>query len=164
MKLSPLIKGLITGIVLLGLTLVYFYSKVPSNSPLQYVLYLVYAAGIAWTVIAYSRSEKYTGKFGDIFGQGFRCFIIITLLMTVFGGTFTTLHPEFAEQDAKLYKEYLDKEEKDKTPQEKDEMVANYKKYYTTRVVQGSIFGYLIPGVVFTLAGAGLLILKKKNP
>jgi len=164
MKLTPLYKGLITGVILVALTLVFYYSNVPSNSSLQYALYIVYAAGIAWTLIAYARSQNYTGKFGDIFGQGFRCFIIISLVMTVFGGVFTAVHPEFAEHDAKLYREYLDKEEKDKTPAEKDEIVTNYKKYYTFSVVQKSIYGSLIPGVLFTLAGAGLLILKKKNP
>lgn len=163
MKLSPLYKGLITGIILLTLTLAFYYSKVPSNSPLQYVLYIVYAGGIAWTLISYYKSEKFTGKFGESFGQGFRCFIIITLVMTVFAGFFSYTHPEFAEQDAKMFKEYIDKEQKDKTPAEKEEMVVNYKKYYTTRVIQGSIFGYLIPGIIFTLAGAGLLLLKNKN-
>lgn len=143
-------------------TLLVYQQKVPANSPLPYIIYLVYAVGIAWTLMAYVQSENYTGKFGDIFSQGFRCFIIVALIMVVFTVIFNRLHPEFAEDAAVAYKEALLKE-KSKTPAEVDAMVESAKKGYMTAVISTSIFGYLITGVIFTTIGAGLLTLLKKK-
>ncbi|MEI9946596.1 MAG: DUF4199 domain-containing protein [Chitinophagaceae bacterium] len=163
MKSAPIYKGIITGVAMIGLTLFFFYSKIASDSGYQYLVYLLYAAGIIWTLLAYARSPHYTGKFANIFGQGFRCFIIITLLMTIFAAVFSLSHPEFAEQDAKSYREYLEKEEKSKTPAEKDEMVENLKKHYTTGLIYSAIFGHLILGALITAVGAGIILAIRKT-
>ena len=90
-------KGLITGLVMIGITLGIFYSGQSAASPLQYLVHIVYAAGIAWTIYEYSRSAENTNKFGAFFLQGFKCFIVITLLMVIFTIVFNKLHPEFKE-------------------------------------------------------------------
>ena len=48
-KFTPLVKGLITGIVMLATTLLLIYTDQPANSGLQYIVYVLYAGGIAWT-------------------------------------------------------------------------------------------------------------------
>jgi len=161
-KITPLIKGAITGVLMIIATLLIYQQKVPSGSPLPYIIYVLYAAGIAWSLMAFAASENYTGKFGDFFAHGFRCFIIVTLVMVIFTGVFNQLHPEFAEQGAIAYKEALIKE-KNKTPAEIETMVANAKKGYLTAVISSSIFGYLITGAIFTTIGSGLLTLLKKK-
>jgi Protein of unknown function (DUF4199) len=161
-KFTPLAKGLFTATTILGLTLFIYYFKLPPDTKLNYLMYILYAAGIIWTLIEYHRFVNNLAKFGELFGQGFRCFIVVTLIMVVFKGIFIAAHPEFAEQDAKLYKEYLDKEIKDKTPAEKDEMVAMEKKQYTTKLIYSDIFGYLIVGSIITAAGSGIILLRRK--
>lgn len=161
-KISPLIKGLITGVAMLVFALVMFLTKQTAESNLQYVNYVLYAGGILWTVFDYSRSETYTGKFGDIFAQGFRCFVIITLIMVTFTGIFSKMHPEFAEESSVYYKEELLKTEKNRTPAEIEEKVALYKKQFTTGLVSTAIFGYLIMGTIFTAAGAGILLIRRQ--
>lgn len=160
-KITPLIKGTITGIMMVIMTLVLYYSKIPIESNLHYAVYILYAAGIAWALISYSRSASYTGKFGDIFGQGFRCFIVITLIMVAFTAIFSMQHPEFAEKAANYYKEDLIKE-KNKTPAEIEKLVADAKKQYTTSLVSLTIFGYLITGAIITAAGSALLLMRRK--
>lgn len=161
-KPSPLIKGLITSVAILAFTLVSFY-MLPAGSAWQYLPYVLYAAGIVWTLISYSRSAAYTGKFGELFGQGFRCFIVVILVMVTFTGIFSAAHPEFAEEDSKRYNDYLIENVKDKTPAEKAEMVATYKKHYTTSRIYTAILGYLIAGSVFTAAaGTGILLIRRK--
>src|SRR5882672_7195092 len=162
-KLTPLIKGIITGAVMLILILILFYTKQSAGSSFQYLVYIVYAAGIMWTLFDYSRAEGYTGKFGDLFGQGFRCFIVTALIMVAFTGIFTAAHPEFAVEDAKNYREYLVKEDKSKTPAEIDELVANVKKHYTTGVVWSAVLGYLVIGSLFTAAGSVLFIIIRRK-
>jgi hypothetical protein len=161
-RLTPLAKGLITAVVMLGLSLFIFYTKQSLDSPLSYLMYALYAAGIMWTLIEYRLFINSAAKFGELFGQGFRCFIVITLVMVMFTGIFSATHPEFAEDDAKLYREYLEKEIKDKTPVEKDELVANERKQYTTKLIYRSIFGYLIIGSIMTAAGSGVILLRRK--
>lgn len=161
-KISPLIKGLITGVTMLVFALVMYLTKQTAESNLQYVNYVLYAGGILWTVFDYSRSETYTGKFGDIFAQGFRCFVIVTLIMVTFTGIFSKMHPEFAEESSVYYKEELLKTEKNRTPAEIEEKVALYKKQFTTGLVSTAIFGYLIMGTIFTAAGAGILLIRRQ--
>jgi len=161
-KITPLVKGLITGIVMLATTLLLIYTNQPANSGLQYIVYVLYAGGIAWTLIEYSRLDSYTGKFGDIFGQGFRCFIIVTLIMVIFTAVFSLTHPEIAEEAAKQYKADLIINEKNKTPAEIEYMVESAKKQFTTSNISLAIFGTLITGSLFTAVGAGLLLMRRK--
>jgi len=160
-KLTPLIKGIITGVVMVIVSLVLYYSEIPVESNLHYAIYILYAIGIGWALISYSRSAFFTGKFVDLFGQGFRCFIVVTLMMVAFTAIFSMQHPEFAEEAANYYKEDLIKE-KNKTPEEIEKLVANAKKQYTTGLVSLTIFGYLITGAVFTAAGSALLLMRRK--
>lgn len=149
-QLTPAIKGLMTGLLMIGIALTSFYGRLAGDSPLQYLIYLAYTGGVAWTINSYKKSESYTGKFWDIFNQGFRCFIIVTLLMVLFTVVFSKMHPEFANTQTELYKAQLIKESTSKTPAEINEAVSNYKNGYTTMLVYSSIFGYLIFGAAVT--------------
>ncbi len=163
MKLTSTIKGLITGAVMLATALGLFYSKQPVESNLQYLAYIVYAGGIAWALISYSRSASYQNKFMDLFGQGFRCFIVVTLIMVAFTAIFTKMNPEFAKDGAKAYREYLIKEKKDRQLPEIEKEVALYEEQYTMRLVSASIFGYLIMGAVITAAISGIILFTRRN-
>lgn len=160
-KITPLIKGLITGTLMVGATLLLIYTNQPADSRLQYIVYLLYAGGIAWTLIDYSRSANYTVKFANIFGQGFRCFIIITIMTVIFTAIYSGMHPEIAEEAAMHYKADLIKEG-NKTPAEIEEIVRNVKKGFITGNISLAIFGTLIMGTIFTASGAGLLLMRRK--
>ncbi len=161
-KFSPLVKGLITGLLMLGLALGLSFTKQSADSGWSYLIYGIYAAGILWTLFDYSKSPDYKGTFGSLFSQGFRCFVVVTLIMVIFTGIYAKMHPEYAEQSAVFYKEELVKRSKDKTPAEIDKEVEGYKKSFTTSLISTSIFGYLVIGVFFTAAGAGLLLIRRK--
>ncbi len=158
-KLSPFLIGIITAVAMIIAAVFIFYSRQPASSLIQYAVYVLYGLGIIWALVQHRRSENYTGTFGDLFNQGFRCFIIVTLLMVLFTFVFTKLHPEFAEASAKYMREDLTAQKK--LPTEIDEMVAQYKNNYTTLIVFGAIFGYLIIGVVVTAAASFILSRRK---
>jgi hypothetical protein len=159
-KLDATKKGLITGLIMIGLSLAIFYTGQPFDSPLQYIIYIVYAAGIIWTSYDFSRSAENTNKFGAFFLQGFKCFIVITLLMIIFTIVFNKMHPEFKEDMAKAYNEELVKKG-NSTPAEITDKIAKMKDYYLTMLISGAIFGYLLIGAVIT-ASTSLLFLKRK--
>jgi hypothetical protein len=161
MNLSPLIKGIITSIAMIAVSLATYYG-LPANSPLNYLVFAVYAIGIIWTLTAYKNSPAFSGKFGDSFNNGFKCFIVATLLMVLFTFTFNKIHPEFAKESARLYKEQqLAIKNNSKTPDEIDAEAIRYKNGYTMAVVYGSIFGYLIIGAAVTALGS-LIITRRK--
>ena len=141
---------------MIAVTLGIYYSGQPAGTPLQYTIYGLYGIGIIWTLIAYRRSDQFTGKFGDLFMQGFRCFIVVTLMMVAFTFVFNRMHPEFAEESAKAYREHL-LEQKDKLLPSIDDEVASYQKGYGTVLVYGAIFGYLIIGAGVTAVVSGIL-------
>jgi len=154
--MSPLLKGAVTGVVMVALSLV-LASQLPADHPLQYSIYAVYAGGILWTLFDYRKSPAYTGRFADMFLQGFRCFIVVTLILVLFTGVSYKMHPEFIEEAAKVRKEEL-KKEGNKTPDEIEAQVEKDKGQLTTFVISTAIFSYLLTGAVFTAAGAGLLL------
>jgi hypothetical protein len=161
-RLTPALKGVITAILLIAVVLVSYYSGRFSDSSIQYLMYGIYGAGIVWTLIAFSRSGSYTGAFGQLFAQGFRCFIVVTLIMVTFTFVFNKMHPEFAEGSAEEYrKELIKNPPKDMLPPDIDKEVVEYKNNYNTIVVYGSIFGYLIIGAGVTAIISGLLIWRK---
>lgn len=159
-KLRPTIKGLITAIAMIAVFLGIYSSGKNADPRLQYLVYILYALGIAWTVVAYRQSPAYTGKFGDNFSQGFKCFIVVTLVVVLFYAIFNYQHPEFRDEAATAYKEQLVKQ-KDKLPPDIESEVATFKKQYSLRLVSGAIFGYLIIGAGVTAVLSALLSRRK---
>ncbi len=158
---TPLVKGAITGLLMVVTSMILIAANIAAKSPLQYLVFALYAAGIAWTLLAYSRSGNYTPKFSAIFGQGFRCFIIVTLIIVVFRGIYIYLHPEIAEEGARLYKEDLIRQG-DKQLPEIETIVAAAKKQFAAAEISLTIFGTLLSGAAFTVAGAFLLLMRKR--
>ena len=153
-------KGLLTGLLMIGLSLLFYYMDQPVESPLQYLIYVIYAAGIVWSLYSFSRSAEYTNKFGALFLQGFKCFIVVTLLMVIYTFVFNKMHPEFKEQMSVTYREELVKKG-NSTDAEINSNVEKMKSYYLTLMMSGAVFGYLLIGSVIT-AASSLLFMRRK--
>lgn len=143
-------KGLITGVLMIGLSLIFFYSKQANDNPYQYIIYFVYTLGVVWTLFDFAKKGEHRNKFGEFFLQGFKCYIVVTLLMVVFTLAFNKLHPEFRDQMAEVYRKDLIAK-KDKTLVEIETIVKQTKDYYIVMLISGAIFVYLIIGTVVTL-------------
>ena len=154
-------KGFLTGMLMVGLSLIFFYSNLPFESPVQYVIYIVYAGGIVWSILEFAKTANPSAKFGDYFLQGFKCFIVVTLLMVLFTFIFNKMHPEFKEEVAKAFREDMIKKG-DKTPAEMDNNVEKMKDFYIAVLLAGAIFSYLIIGAVVT-AAVSLVVKRRKS-
>lgn len=162
-KLSPSIKGLITSALMIAVFLGVYYSGKNAENRIQYLVYVIYALGIYWTVVSWRQSESFTGNFGDAFSQGFRCFIVVTLAIAIFYGIFNYLHPEFAEESAKALRSNLEESvnRNEIMPKDIEPQVAAFKKQYTLRLISKAIFGYLIIGAAVTAVLSGILTRRK---
>ncbi|MFN8305429.1 MAG: DUF4199 domain-containing protein [Ferruginibacter sp.] len=159
-KLTSTHKGLITGSLMILASLVFFYAGLPAQSPVQLLIYIIYTGGIVWSVYTYQPAEAKDNKFGSYFLQGFKCFIVVTLLMVLFTIVFNKMHPEFSTQMAEAYKAEL-KQKGNKTPAEIEKAIDDMKNYYLPMLISSAVFGYLIMGAVISLV-ASLLFMKRK--
>jgi Protein of unknown function (DUF4199) len=159
-KLSATYKGLITALLMIGLSLAIYYSGLKPDSQLQYLIYLLYAAGITWSIYSFSRSADNPNKFGAYFQQGFKCFIVVTLFMVLFTYAFNKMHPEFREEMAKAVQKEMEAKG-NSTPAEIASNVAKMKEYYLTMLISGAIFAYLLMGAV--IAAVASLLFTKRN-
>lgn len=162
-QLTSTIKGVITGIVLV-LFLIFYYYKFSSgtSSPIMYIEPLLFGLGIVWAIFGYNQSAGETQKFNKLFQQGFKCFVVATLMVTLYYIVFYKMHPELIEQNAVATKEYMLKNDKSKTPQEIDQLIASGKKNFITVIASMTMFQHLIIGAIVSAATAGILSLQKK--
>jgi hypothetical protein len=164
MKINPALKGLLTAAAMISVILAIYNAGEDAGTKWQFLVYIFYALGIVWTLFAFRRTAKFTGTFGNLFAQGFKCFIVVTLLMALFYGLFNYFNPAFKEIAANAYREALLgglAKDKNILPTAIDKEVATYKKQYTLKLVSGAIFGYLIIGVGVTAVTSILLTRRK---
>lgn len=159
-ELNATKKGLITGAVMIALSLLFYYSGQPFDSPWQYMIYAVYAGGIVWAIYGFSKTEENPNKFGAFFLQAFRCFIVVTLMMVVFTYVFNKMHPEFKDEMVKAYTKEMT-EKGNNTPDEMAKNIEKAKDYYLTMLISGAVFGYLMIGATLS-AVASLFFIKRK--
>jgi hypothetical protein len=155
-RITPIIIGLVTSLLMGGVLFWIYDSKKDINYQLQYLIYIIYGLGIAAALLVYYKSPSFTGKFGGLFSSGFRCFVIVTLVMVAITAFLTNRHPEYKEEAAVSQREYLVKE-RNRTPVQMDEDINTFKKQYMSRQVSAAIFRYLISGALITAVVSALL-------
>lgn len=163
MKLSSTIKGLITGLLMVAAGMGLYFGRFDESSKLQYISYLIYGIGIVWTIYSFANQKGSPSKFGVLFNQGFRCFIVVTLIMALYTLIFYKTNTALIEEKAALTRQELLKIETNRTQKEIDEMIETGKKNFPVMAASGAIFQYLFIGVVVTMATAGSLYLRNKN-
>lgn len=155
-------KGLLTGIVMILVSIVIFYMKENFENKLQYITYSVYVAGLIWALVDYSKRPDTEHKFGKYFSQGFKCFIVVTLLMVIFTAVFLFSHPLLRDEMGSVYRTDLLKTGNYTMP-EIDEKIMMAKKSFFPAMLMAAIFGYLAIGAMVTAIASGFLIQKRKT-
>lgn len=146
-------KGLITGLLMIAVSLGIFYVKGNFENGLQYIAYFLYVAGIIWALISFKKSSAENKTFKSYFSEGFKCFIVVTLLMVVFTFVFLKFNPSLKEEMAVNYKAELIKSN-NYTAAEIDKMVIKAKDFFVTMLVSMAVFGYLIIGALVSVIAA----------
>jgi hypothetical protein len=166
-KLTPLAKGLITGLLMVIAFWIPHFQNQTERNIFYYIVWVILGAGIVWTLIEFPNSPAYASKFGAYFKEGFRCFIVAILLLIIGMMVFYSTNPQYRERDAKKLRTEMENKrtatgQPQYLPKEIDAGVAVYKKYYIISIISVSIFGYLILGSVITASGSVILLSRKK--
>ena len=155
--------GLLTGISMILVSVIIYYTRGNFDNKLQYITYAIYVAGIVWTLLSYSKQADNQNKFGTYFSQGFKCFIVVALLMVIFTAVFLLTQPQLQNEMVVIYKAELLKTGNYTAP-EMEEKIAMARKSFLPSLIMGAIFGYLVIGAMVTAITAGVLVQKNKKP
>ena len=161
MMLNATRKGIITGTSMIVLGLLLISQKVSNTSGLQYLVFLLYGAGIVWAI--YPVAQKGTLAFKGLFNQGFRCFIIVALMMAVYTFVFFQFNKAQIDTAIETARQERLRTAKDRTPAEIEQEAKTTRKFYVPIMVSQTIFQYLLVGVVISTVTAGTLSLSRKK-
>lgn len=154
-------KGLITGLVMIGLALFFYYVlKLPVNEKEQYALFTVYVAGIAWSLFSFKQTAG-DKNFKSYFSTGFKTFIVVTLLMVVYTFIFFKFNTEYRDAGIAANNALLIKEG-NHTVAEIENQSKQLKKIFMPVMVGIATFKYLILGALVTAIGSGFLSRKQQ--
>ncbi len=129
------------------------------ENKLQYITYAIYIAGIVWTLFEYKKQNS-IATFKNYFSEGFKCFIVVTLLMVLFTFVFIQMHPEMKTQMEAIMKADM-LNDKNLMPSDIENRIANAKKMYLPAMLMGVVFGYLLIGALITLIASGFFSQKR---
>ena len=159
-KLTPTYKGLFVGVLMIAVSFVIYLTKGNFENKLQYIVYSLYVGGVVWTIIDFKKNEGVLPSFKDFFAQGFKFFIVVTLLMVLFTIVFILMHPELKDEMITLMQKDL-ASAKDLVQNDIDNRIASAKKMYLPAHIMGAVFGYLVIGALVSAVTAGFLSQKK---
>jgi uncharacterized BrkB/YihY/UPF0761 family membrane protein len=161
-KITATYKGLITGALMIVLSVCIYLVKKNFDNNLQYISYATYIAGILWTLFSFKKQTNNTATFKQYFAEGFKCFIVVALVMVLFTLIFILLHPELKEQMVNMMTTELAKQN-DITPLDIENKIASAKKAFLPSLLMGAVFGYLAIGALVTLITSVFITSQKKN-
>lgn len=152
-KISPTIIGVVTAIVIVALSILFFYKmNLPVNGNNQFVIMAVFSLGILWALAKFNRTNPYGRPFKDYFQEGFKTFIVITLLLVVFTYIFYKLNPQILENKIAESNQMVIAEG-NHTMQEIEENAQKLRKIFMPMMLSITMFKYLILGVLITVIG-----------
>lgn len=98
MKLTATYKGLITGAVMIIVSLFLFYGmKLEHDDPSQLVVIGIFIIGVIWSLVSFHRSATGPLTFKNYFSEGFKTFIVMTLMIVLYKGFFYHFNPQILE-------------------------------------------------------------------
>lgn len=154
--------GLLTGIVLIILSLFFYYIlKFPVNEKEQYALYTIYTAGILWSLFLYKKTSTEDKGFKNFCSIGFKTFIVVAFLMVLYTFIFFKFNTAYrdagiAQNNALLLKQG------NHTAAEIESHANQLKQIFIPVMLGITTFKYLILGALVTAIGAGFLSRKKQ--
>lgn len=156
-------KGLVTGLLMIAVMLILFYAlKLQPNSNLQYISFAIFTIGIIWSTSDFNKTATSKTKFSEYFSNGFKTFVVITLLMVVYTFVFYKLNPGIRDAQITLNSQLL-AETHTHTQQEIDANAAQMKNIFMPMMLGIITFMYLLLGSIITLLSSAILKQLKKT-
>ena len=153
-------KGIVIGLILIILTLATYFLNLGTNSPVQWIGYIIFIGGIIWSVMSYGKQINYNASFGSYFAHGFKVAAMVTAIMIIYFIIFILLFPEFKEKAIDEARKSM--QEKNNLNEEQIKAGLDMtRKFFMAFLIGGTLVGYLFFGALSALIGAAFT---KKEP
>ncbi len=157
---TPITKGIAISLILIVLSLVFYFMDLSQNKGMQYISYVIFIIAIIWSVNSYGKQIEYNSTFGNYFAHGFKVSAIVIVFMIIFSVIFIYLFPDMKEKGIEAARKQM--EAKGNVSQEQITMGLDFtRKFFMVFVIGGLLVFYLFFGAIGSLIGAGIT---KKNP
>jgi hypothetical protein len=156
-------KGLVTGAAILLLSALAYWIKGDFDNNIVLIAYLVYAIGIAWTMIGFHRQNSASG-FKAYFQQGFKTYIVVTLIMVCATWLFIRFNPAIRDNMVEFQRQQM-LASKEIAAADIEPQLATYRKFILPGYTMAAVLSYLGIGTLLSLLGAVFLNqLNKSQP
>jgi predicted PurR-regulated permease PerM len=152
--------GLITGgLMVLVSLLMYYQFHYPDTGTVKYVCFSIYTIGIIVSLLNFKNTNAYK-DFKDYFSEGFKTFVVVSLIMAIFTFVFYKMNPQIFEKTIEEINK-INALDSNKTPQEVIENGNKIRNIQLPMTVTINTLMYMIIGALVSLIGAGFLSQKK---
>ncbi len=157
MKINATRIGIITAVVMIVASLLFFYVlKFPVNSNSQFIVWTIYIAGVAGSLLYYKNKSEEPKSLKNYFTQAFKCFIVVTLLMAIYTFIFYKMNPQILET-AIIDNNKLILAEGNRTPMEIAENESKLRDIYIPMMLAVHTVKNLFLGALTGIVGAAIL-------
>jgi hypothetical protein len=156
-------KGTIiaAAIIIVSLALFYIF-KLPENGKSQYVILVMFIIGILWTMIEFHVRQTTTPKFKEYFSEGFKSFIVVTLLMVIYAFIFYKFNPQIMEKGIEENNALIAREG-NRTATEIAENANKLRSIFMPMMLFITTMKFLILGTLITVVSAGFMSQKSAS-
>ncbi len=150
-------KGLLISLAIIVVSLLLFYVfHLPENGKSQYVILVTFIIGMLWTMVDFHIKQKITPRFKDYFSEGFKAFIVVTLLMVLYAFIFYRLNPQIMEKGIEENNILIAKQGS-RTPAEIIENANKLRTIFIPMMLFITTMKFLILGTLITVVSAGFM-------
>ena len=161
-KLNATYKGVVTGVLMIVFSLLFFYVlKFPVNGKNQIVILVLFIAGVLWSLLSFKRNAAATAGFKDYFSEGFKTFIVVALLMAIYTFVFYKLNMQILENTIQE-NNILVLKQGDHTPAEIEANSEKLRSIFMPMMLAINTLKYLLLGALVSAVAAGFLTPQKK--
>ena len=161
-KLNATYKGVVTGLLMIVFSLLFFYVlKLPVNGRNQVIILILFIAGVLWSLFSFKRNATATAGFKDYFSEGFKTFIVGALLMAIYTFVFYKMNTQILENTIKE-NNILVLRQGDHTPAEIDANADKLRSIFMPMMLAINTMKYLLLGALVSAVAAGFLTPQKK--
>jgi hypothetical protein len=157
---TPVTKAVIISLILIVFSLAVQFLNLAQNKAVGALQFVILLGGIIWSCTSYAKQMDANVTFGNVFAHGFKVTAAITAIMVLF--TIISLkfiNPEM--RDTALQQARTQLEEKNMSDDQIDQALTFTRKYFVVLTTGGSLFFFLVAGLISSLIGAAVA---KKNP
>jgi len=160
-RFSATQKGFVTGLLILLVSAVTFWLKGNFENTVVLIAYFIYAAGIAWQMLSFHQENK-EATFRQYFQQGFKTFIIVTLIMVCATWLFLKFNNGMIESMVNNQRDLL-KQDKNIAAAEIESHLATYRKFILPGYTMAAVLSYLGIGTLISFLLGIFLTMKQQK-